>query len=200
MKKKINFLLPLVVLHTTRRNCLQKSGSLDYPVIYATSKSTRTCQQFVRWCEHCVPWFHLLPLDSVLCGKTMNPRWPTSFITSKTRKKLKERFLIGRRRTKQNVQIFEQVLFFKLRTTEKQLIQLILCQLGVGGWRNEKGERLTLADRWQSTVFQSFSTAGVSRFCVQRAHLTDTRSCSSVKVRESVHHVQRLTRCYSVRK
>ena len=42
------------------------------------------------------------------------------------------------------MQIFEEVLFFKLRTTNKkpqknkQLIQLILCQLDVGSWQNEK--------------------------------------------------------------
>ena len=45
------------------------------------------------------------------------------------------------------MQIFEEVLFFKLRTTEKQknkqLIQLILCQLEMGGWQKEKGTRLT---------------------------------------------------------
>ena len=38
--------------------------------------------------------------------------------------------------TGQNVNIFEQVLFFKLLTTrkqkDKQLIQLIFCQLDVG--------------------------------------------------------------------
>ena len=46
------------------------------------------------------------------------------------------------------MQIFEEFLFFKLCTTttekkNKQLIQLILCQLDVGGWRKEKGTRLT---------------------------------------------------------
>ena len=41
------------------------------------------------------------------------------------------------------MQIFKEVLFFKLRTTEKRLIQLILCQLDVGGWWKEKGTRLT---------------------------------------------------------
>ena len=45
--------------------------------------------------------------------------------------------------TGQNVQIFEEDLFFKLRTTiqqkkKTQLIQLILCQLDVGGLRKEK--------------------------------------------------------------
>ena len=43
--------------------------------------------------------------------------------------------------------IFQEVLFLKLRTTEKQknkqLIQLILRRLDVGGWRKEKGTRLT---------------------------------------------------------
>ena len=52
-------------------------------------------------------------------------------------------------KTGQNVQIFEEVLFFKLRTKKqqhknKQLIQLILCQSGVGGWWKEKDMRLTL--------------------------------------------------------
>ena len=50
-------------------------------------------------------------------------------------------------KTRQNVQIFEEVLFFKVRTTKKQknkqLIQLLLCQLDVGGWWKEKGTRLT---------------------------------------------------------
>ena len=44
------------------------------------------------------------------------------------------------------MQIFEEVLFFKLRTTtktEKQTIQFSLCQLHVGGWQKEKGTRLT---------------------------------------------------------
>ena len=49
------------------------------------------------------------------------------------------------------MQIFEEALFFKLRTKTKtkqnkkqqQIIQLILCQLDVGGWRKEKGTRLT---------------------------------------------------------
>ena len=43
------------------------------------------------------------------------------------------------------MQIFEEVLFFKLCTTEKQknkqLIQLILCRMG--GWQKELGTRLT---------------------------------------------------------
>ena len=47
------------------------------------------------------------------------------------------------KKKKKSVQIFEEVLFFKLRTTEKQTIQLILYQLDVGGWRKEKGTRLT---------------------------------------------------------
>ena len=50
------------------------------------------------------------------------------------------------------MQIFEEDLFFKLRTTtkiktkaekNKQLSQLILCQLDVGDWRREKGTILT---------------------------------------------------------
>ena len=50
--------------------------------------------------------------------------------------------------TRQNIHIFEEVLFFKLRTTtttttEEQTIQIILCQLNVGGWRKETGTRLT---------------------------------------------------------
>ena len=43
----------------------------------------------------------------------------------------------------QNMQIFQEVLFLKLPTTEKQLIQLILHQLELGGWRKEKSMRLT---------------------------------------------------------
>ena len=47
------------------------------------------------------------------------------------------------------MQLFEEVLFLKLRTTEKtneqkkKTIQLMLCQLYVGGLREEKGTRLT---------------------------------------------------------
>ena len=47
------------------------------------------------------------------------------------------------------MRIFQEVLFFSSYTkhknikTNKQLIQLILCQLDVGGWQKEKGMRLT---------------------------------------------------------
>ena len=45
------------------------------------------------------------------------------------------------------MQIFKEVIFFKLRTTKKlknkHLMQLISCQLDVGGWQKEKGMRLT---------------------------------------------------------
>ena len=46
------------------------------------------------------------------------------------------------------MQIFQEVLFFKLRTEkqqqQKQLIQLILCHLDVGGWREERTQDLFL--------------------------------------------------------
>ena len=61
------------------------------------------------------------------------------------------------------MQIFEQVLFFKLRTTanqkNKQLIQLIFSQLDVGCWWREKGHETHLF----------FSSASLP-------HLTDKRS------------------------
>ena len=61
-------------------------------------------------------------------------------------KKLKKRFLIGRNRTKhahfRGSPFFQAMYNIK---TEKQAIQLILCQLDVGGWWKEKGMRLTLA-------------------------------------------------------
>ena len=45
------------------------------------------------------------------------------------------------------MQIFEEVLFFhatyKKEKQEKHTIQLNLCQLDVGGWREEKGTRLS---------------------------------------------------------
>ena len=47
------------------------------------------------------------------------------------------------------MQIFKDVLFFKLHATKKQknkqLIQLTLCWLDVGGWRKEKGRDCVLA-------------------------------------------------------
>ena len=52
--------------------------------------------------------------------------------------------------TGQNMQFFEEVLFFSSYVQHKnrrkeQVIQLILCQLDVGGWWKEKGTtRLTL--------------------------------------------------------
>ena len=62
--------------------------------------------------------------------------------------------------TGQNVHIFEEVLFFKLCTKEKQknkqLIQLILCQLDVGWWRKEKGTRLTDVKKKKSVCFPVF--------------------------------------------
>ena len=50
------------------------------------------------------------------------------------------------------MQIFDEVLFLKLRAKKqqqknKQLIQLILCQLDVGGWLKEEGTRLTVEQR-----------------------------------------------------
>ena len=63
---------------------------------------------------------------------------------SKTHKRLKKRFLIGRNRTKhahfRGSPFFQAMYNIK---TEKQAIQLILCQLYVGGWQKEKGMRLT---------------------------------------------------------
>ena len=70
---------------------------------------------------------------------------------TKTRKRLKERFLIGRNITKRAhfrgspLFFFFLLLFFQAtysKNRNKLLIQLILCQM-FGGWRKEKGERLT---------------------------------------------------------
>ena len=75
--------------------------------------------------------------------------------------------------------------FVKLRTTEKQknkqLIQLVLCQLDVGGWWKEKGTRLTngikksffFPERWQSTLIQIFFLF----FLILRAGGRDWISC-----------------------
>ena len=62
---------------------------------------------------------------------------------SKTHKRLKEHFLIGRNRTK-CAHFWGSPLFQATYNTEKQTIQLILCQLDVGGWQKEKGTRLQL--------------------------------------------------------
>ena len=63
---------------------------------------------------------------------------------SKTHKGLKERFLIGRNRTKRGhfrgSPLFQATYNIK---TEKQTIQLIWSELDVGGLRKEKGTRLT---------------------------------------------------------
>ena len=50
--------------------------------------------------------------------------------------------------TAHKVQIFEEILFFKLRATEKQKKKktnnsIYLVPVNVGGWRKEKGTRLT---------------------------------------------------------
>ena len=66
-------------------------------------------------------------------------------ILSKTRERLKERFLVRRNRTKRAN--FRGSPLFKQRTKQqqknKQLIQLTSCPLDVGGWRKERGTRLT---------------------------------------------------------
>ena len=57
-------------------------------------------------------------------------------------KRLKERFLIEWNGT--NVQIFEKVLFSSyIQHRNRKTNKLTLCQLDVGGWRKEKGMRLT---------------------------------------------------------
>ena len=51
------------------------------------------------------------------------PPIPCSYkVRSKTHKRLKERFLIRRNR-KKNVQIFEVILFFKLRTIQQKTVK-----------------------------------------------------------------------------
>ena len=75
------------------------------------------------------------------------------------------------------MQIFEEVFFFKLHTTKKQqqknrqLIQLILSQLDVGGWRKEKGTRLTqergLPRKWPRFVlFRLIEKRSFNLLCV----------------------------------
>ena len=70
----------------------------------------------------------------------------TSSALSNTYKRLKERFLIGRKKTKRahfrGSPLFQATYNIKNRKN-KQSIQLILCQLDVGGWRKEKNTRLT---------------------------------------------------------
>ena len=65
---------------------------------------------------------------------------------SKTHERLKERFfffLLGLDKTGQNVQIFEEVLFFKLRTTLKQTINSIyLVSVGCGRQPEGKGHEI----------------------------------------------------------
>ena len=66
---------------------------------------------------------------------------------SKTHTRLEKRFLIGRSRRKhanfQESHCFQATYSIKKKQKNKQLIQLILCQLDVGGWRKEKGKKLT---------------------------------------------------------
>ena len=66
----------------------------------------------------------------------------------KTHKRLKECFLIGQNSTKRahfrGSPLFQAMYNIKTEEEKKhQLIQLILCQLDVGGWQKEKGTRLT---------------------------------------------------------
>ena len=66
---------------------------------------------------------------------------------SKTHKRLQERFLMEENRTKRaNFRaspLFSSYEQHKNRRKKPKLIQLILYQLDVGGWRKEKGTRLT---------------------------------------------------------
>ena len=80
---------------------------------------------------------------------------------SKTHKRLKERFLTGQNRTK--LANFRGSPFFQatynIKTErKKQLIQLILCHLDVGGWQKQKGTRLTDA------LFRMLAINSVSDF------------------------------------
>ena len=68
-------------------------------------------------------------------------------VRPQTHKRLKERVSIGRSRAKsahfRGSPLFQATHNIKQQQTNKQLIQLILCQLDVGGWQKEKGMRLT---------------------------------------------------------
>ena len=94
-------------------------------------------------------------------------------VRPQTHKRLKERVSIGRSRAKsahfRGSPLFQATHNIKQQQTNKQLIQLILCQLDVGGWRKEKATRLTevikkrasifkkkKSEHWQSTMFQIF--------------------------------------------
>ena len=67
---------------------------------------------------------------------------------TKTHKRLKERFLIRRNRAKlakfRGIPLFQATYKKKERQKNKQLIQFILCQLDVGGWRKEKESTLAV--------------------------------------------------------
>ena len=76
-----------------------------------------------------------------------------SSLRSKTHKRLKERFLIRRNRTKRaNLQIFEVILFSKLRTLQQKTVKpTYLCPLDARKLAERKD-----SERWQSTLFQIF--------------------------------------------
>ena len=82
-----------------------------------------------------------------------------------THRKLKEPFLIRWNRTK-CADFWGRPLFQAMynNKTEKQTIQLILCQLDVGGWQKEK-ERLT----WVSLVHKTDSSQSFF-FPLSRSH------------------------------
>ena len=84
---------------------------------------------------------------SLDCVKHLAAYW------SKTHKRLKEHFLIGRNRTKcasfWGSPLFQAMYNMK---KEKQTIQLILCQLDVGGWWKEKGLRLLKIRRFSPVL------------------------------------------------
>ena len=89
-------------------------------------------------------------------------------VRPQTHKRLKERVSIGRSRAKsahfRGSPLFQATHNIKQQQTNKQLIQLILCQLDVGGWRKEKATRLTEAIKKRASIFKKkkFRTLAVN--------------------------------------
>ena len=98
--------------------------------------------------------------------KNMRQSWLPVFKKKKsiTHKRLKERFSIGRNRTKcatiQGSPLFQAT--YNIKSEEKKTVQLILCQLDVGGWWKEMGKRLKVC----FYVVQNLKLTTSSKMCM----------------------------------
>ena len=125
------FLLASTLLPSSQSYCLYFLWSALRPVLYMGKESVKTRLQ-------------AFTVNMVGIKMYTHQKKKCYKYRSKAHKRLKELFLIGRNRTK-CANFWGSPLFhasYNIKT-EKQLIQLILCQLEAGGWQKEKGMRPT---------------------------------------------------------